>query len=61
MGRNRKKGVPDMGPGVKYYITDLDGGAVMGPLYTQESAARALATCQTLYPFETLIIFEKGE
>lgn len=46
---------------MKYYITDLDGGAVMGPLFSAESAARALITCQALYPFETLIIFEKGE
>lgn len=46
---------------MQYYITDLDGGAVMGPLYTAESAARALITCRALYPFETLIIFEKGE
>jgi hypothetical protein len=46
---------------MKYYITDLDGGAVMGPLFSAESAARALATCQALYPFETLIIFNKGE
>ena len=53
MGRN--------GGLVRYFITDLDGGAVMGPLFTPESAARALATCQALYPFETLIIFEKGE
>lgn len=53
MGRNG-------GPGVKYYITDLDGGAVMGPLFSAESAARALATCQALYPFETLVIYAKN-